>query len=152
MNTKLVLSTLPTSLGFKAARKEQILAGYRRLSDRQRPGQVFSYEEIATECGVTRRAVMFDCRNALHKFATRLHASSPGIFEEMLGGKRTTQDLFAGLLRADDRTGRPTGRNSNAGTAKSRRVHEKVVSEFTLNEFVGLVRSRRPRGCPEVRD
>lgn len=78
-------ANLNTAVRTTSGREETdpIVQGCRRLAARQKPGQCFSFREIGRECGTTGRAIEFVARRAQVKFAKRLHATSPGLLEDL---------------------------------------------------------------------
>lgn len=89
--------------------KRSIEEGCARLQASQAPGQIFTAGQIAKECEVDQRAIVFIERRAMLKLARGLHKMNPGFFEEVLHGRPITE-VLDNLGRDPYRTGRPAVR------------------------------------------
>lgn len=74
-------------------KNDQILAGLRRLAEKQRHGQAFSQTEVAAACGITRKAVYEIENRAICNFTKRLAQICPDAVAEAMHG-RPIREIF----------------------------------------------------------
>lgn len=112
MNTNIAQPRTETSRA-SLAKPDQILEGLRTLSARQRPGECFSAQQVASACGVHKRSIQYIEQRALLKVTQRL-ASNRGLLSEIFSGAKVNE-VFAGIVR--DPYARPSRRKAEKEVA-----------------------------------
>ncbi len=83
---------LENTISSKRRKAQQIAEGLRTLCSKQAPGQCFLDHEIASACGVSRRAISYIAAQAQDRVLLLIHQKHPGLLEavgEELSIRRT---------------------------------------------------------------
>ena len=130
-------TTTPPSAPRARGKNDQIIAGLRRLAEKQKHGQAYTQAEAAAACGITRKAIYEIENRAICSFTKRLVQICPDAVAEAMHG-RPIREIFS--LQGPD----PLKFRRPKGPAKV--VPKKVRPSMNLDQCADQVAADRRKG------